>query len=301
MNLKDLAYAYKTKLTECGYKNTTVEIDEKESIIVVSYSGKETSMAESVMLLEKDYVTSKSSQSIDGLYDFVTVITVDETNQTPVTDMSRLNNKIHRINASSSYDHHMKKFIDSAKYFYNMTVTEAEYTELCRRRNHHMLEIYKLNSYVKVAKFHFKEQDIYVIYGANGNRKDLPPFKTCLPDLMHEETLLPVPDKLLALGIDRLQFSKLVRDTVYERTKYYQNLSQQFANMSDKDLFLLPNNILTGFDKKMIKLVKTKPFQYDIKLAIDYIKEKRGGRTLVSDSTPIESPQTGRPEIQLED
>jgi len=193
-----------------------------------------------------------------------------------------LNNNIFKRHLSSSYDTHAKRFVESAKHFYDIDMTLDEYDELCQTNasNYKLRKVYSLNGRAMVATIILKGKTIYVIFGGTYNDRAIPPYKTTLPDLYDEKTLLPVPQKLLLSGLDRVEFSKKVRQTIISKTEYYINLSNDMAYLTNERL--VASTDISQIDKiQLLRLRKPKTVRvYDINDAIrDIAEEYRRSRS----------------------
>lgn len=264
IDLQNWADTYVQKLKECAFEEVRCHV-EGDTLILI-FDAEKPDMAISALNLKSGYSFEMFHIGSIGTQ-WIGKIKVDETFIKPITDIDRLNNKIFKRNLSSPYDHHAKKFVETMKMFYNIDMTLEEYDELYR--NSHTLklkEIYRLNGSVMVAQLYYKSQWVYVIHGQRTER-GLPSLKTALPDIFAEKTLLPVPDKILLKGIDRMAFTKIVRQTVIEKRQYFQNLFEINAHLTDKEIFL--SNELSFAEKKFIKkLRKPVPEYYELNNAV---------------------------------
>jgi hypothetical protein len=130
--------------------------------------------------------------------------------------------------------------------------------------------MYRINGSVQVATIELHNKLVYVIFGQKTER-NLPNYKTCIPDIFHKKTLLPVPDKVLMQGVDKVAFTKEVRETLLEKREYYKKLFEKYENISNKDLFLSTD--LSKEDKIFVARLKNNE-QYSLLNAIKYVTEK---------------------------
>lgn len=264
IDLQNWADTYVQKLKECGYEDARCTV-EGESLVLI-FSAETPDVAISTLNLTSGYKFEMFHIGSIGTQ-WIGTINVDYTFVKPITDLDRLNNKLFKRNLSSPYDHHAKKFVETLKLFYNIDMSYEQYDHIYRNPNTLKYEeVYRLNNSVMVAKTFIEKQWVYIIHGSRTDR-GLPALKTALPDLFNEKTLLPVPDKILMKGLDRMAFSKLVRQMVIEKKQYFQKVFEENTHLTDKEIFL--SNDLTYAEKKFIKkLRKSTPEYYELKNAV---------------------------------
>jgi len=287
MNIQDAAERYKQKLIESNFRDVNYRIENET--IVLSYVGDdEKNLVASSLKLKR--FESKWLYFIGSVgHVFETIVYFDPSNEMPITDLDRLNNKLFKNHRSSPYDHHANRFVETAKHFYNLDLTLEEYDELCnvsKQGGATVRLVYRLNGSTFVGLLKIKGKEIYVIHGTS--YQGVPAYKTCLPDIYHINTLLPVPDKLLIEGIDRVSFSKQVRLMVIQKRLYYEKLSKDLENKSNKELFLSTD--LSHVDKVFVsKLRKTNPQTYQINDAVEQLIKEASRSRIVPGSTSSES------------
>ena len=311
INLQNWADTYSQKLIECGHKHVASCVFENHVYVVFEASEKEANFAIFTLMLKKDFSLKKLDEMYiddeipqgsplrdvfvnaesDELYCFK--IAVDDSFDKPITDRSRLDNILSNRHLSSPYEAHAKRFVESIKFFYDIDFSIEMYNLLCKQQTatYKLTQIYKLNGRTFVGKMWFGKW-VYVIYGGGGNDRNIPPYKTTLPNLYDEKTLLPVPHFLQFVGLDRLEFSKQVRETMAAKRLHYEKLSADLSYMSDKDLYL--SDDISKQDKAfLMKLRKETPIQYDINDAIRHIGEKYSRRRGVPGTAPTSDDDRG--------
>ena len=124
--------------------------------------------------------------------------------------------------------------------------------------------VYAINGSLRVVRITLQGKQVFAIFGLKTDAIESC-FKTALPELSNPKTMLPVPDKILAAGIDRISFTTLV----HEARSKWPELVKQFGQLSDKELFTTaPLNNLERYIVKGLRNNFTPDFEMAIRQTI---------------------------------
>lgn len=277
MDIQKTSAKYFKKLQEAGFK--IYSHDFQNNIVILTIKStlpleKVVGRVKSLLMLEDHHLISSTS-SDESIYTLS--ILVDDSSPLIITDQDRIQNKLTNQHKSSPDKLHIQRFIRTVKDIYNVIISENEYKRLNdNMTKYHFKKIYDINGQVALSSFVYpnakgENVTIYCIYGNRSDRNKAG-FKSAWPSIFEEETLLAVPDKLAIEGVNRQDFTQMVKQTLFDKKKHFETLAIIHKDSTDREIF--ETDSLEKKEKQILKMYLRHNYVFSLEDAIHFTIEK---------------------------
>lgn len=277
MNTQTTSEKYFIKLHEAGFKIHSHVLENNIVVLVIKSTTPVEKLVlriKSLLMLEDHHIVSSSSQD-DSLHSVS--ILIDDSSPLVITDSDRLKNKLTGQHKSSPDSLHIQRFIRTVKALYNVTLTVDDYNKIGNElTKYHFRKIYDINGQVALSSFVYPNDEnenvtIYCIYGNRSDRNKAG-LKSAWPSIFEDETQLAVPDKLAIEGVNRQDFTQMVKQTLVDKRKYFETLKEIHKDSTDREIF--ENEELSKKEKFILKHYLRNEYVLTLEDAIHFTIEK---------------------------